>query len=331
MTRRPTLGIRVVGPTWTRRIVVDHAAAFAGYAAADPLASVDREGYLSAFRFASDFRQYFADNGNSEREYGGVCWSDWLWLDVDRTDLGRALDDARRLAATILSLYADLDGDDLLLFFSGSKGCHVGIPTAAWQPEPDPHFHRFARAFCERLAALAGVAIDAGVYSLTRLFRAPNSRHRKTGRHKRRFDFDSFMGMKLESIERLAERPEPFEVPAAQATCEAAAADWQAAVAWTRRQADTQAARQAALADGAPALNRQTLDFIREGADEGNRHRRLYSATRNLAELGCPTALAHALLTDAALDCGLTPRDVHRQIECGLKDHGKLQRDTANG
>jgi len=48
----------------------------------------------------------------------------------------------------------------------------------------------------------------------------------------------------------------------------------------------------------------------------------LYSAARNLGEFGCPPALAHALLTEPGLDCGLAPKDVHRQIECGLKDQG---------
>ncbi|MDB5297248.1 MAG: hypothetical protein JWO31_3231, partial [Phycisphaerales bacterium] len=50
------------------------------------------------------------------------------------------------------------------------------------------------------------------------------------------------------------------------------------------------------------------------------RHRRLYAAARNLAELGCPPALAHALLTDPALDCGLTPADARRQVDCGVRE-----------
>lgn len=77
--------------------------------------------------------------------------------------------------------------------------------------------------------------------------------------------------------------------------------------------------RHAALTNGTPRLNRATLDFIRDGADQGDRHRLLFSAAANLAELGCPSALAHALLTEGALDSGLPPAEVRRQIECGLK------------
>jgi hypothetical protein len=68
-------------------------------------------------------------------------------------------------------------------------------------------------------------------------------------------------------------------------------------------------------------LNRQTLDFIRDGANVGDRHRLLFSASANLAEFGCPPALAHALLTEPALDCGLSPSEVRRQIDCGLSHH----------
>ena len=76
-------------------------------------------------------------------------------------------------------------------------------------------------------------------------------------------------------------------------------------------------------------LNRLTFEFIRGGTAPGGsgddvttgegRHRRLFSAAANLAEFGCPPEFAYALLTEPGLDCGLTPADVRRQIDCGLK------------
>jgi hypothetical protein len=319
----PSYGFRVVGTARTRRIVVDHAAAFAAYAACDPRAGIDREGYLSAFRFTNAFRDYFGANGSSERGFHGVCWADWLWLDVDRGDLRTALDDARRLAAAVLQRYADLDSDDLLAFYSGSKGFHLGIPTCLWRPPPDERFHLFARRFCERIADLAAVRIDDGVYTLTRLFRAPNTRHPKSGLHKRRLEIDALMNLSLDGIQRLAKRPEPFDLPTSTATCDQAARDWCEAATWVGQQAEVKANRRAALANGTPRLNRQTLDFIRDGADQGDRHRLLFSAAANLAEFGCPPALAHALLTEGGLDSGLPPKEVCRQIECGLNHTGK--------
>jgi hypothetical protein len=331
MTRLPHVGFRVVGTAWTRRIVVDHAAAFAAYAACDPRAGTDREGYLSAFRFTNAFRDYFVGNGNSERGFHGVGWADWLWLDVDRDNLQHALDDARRLAAAILERYRDLDADDLLAFYSGSKGFHLGVPTCAWQPLPDERFHLFTRRFCERLAGLARVRIDDGVYTLTRLFRAPNTRHPKTGLHKRRLEIDTLMNLSLEGIQRLVGRPEPFDPPPRAAASGQAAADWRDATAAVCREAEVKAERRAAVLNGTPTLNRQTLAFIRDGAGQGDRHRLLFSAAANLAEFGCPPALALALLTGAGLDCGLPPADVRRQIDCGLSHADKQREGKGDG
>ena len=59
-----------------------------------------------------------------------------------------ALRDARRLAGAILDRYRELDDDDLLVFLSGGKGVHVGIPTASGVPSPRRRFHEIAKRFC---------------------------------------------------------------------------------------------------------------------------------------------------------------------------------------
>jgi hypothetical protein len=322
MTSTPfRFGFRIVGRVSAKRWPVDAGAALAAYAACDPRAEVGRESYLSAFWFGADSRDHLTQTG-STKGFNGVCWSPHIWWDIDSEDDPQAaLDGARRLAATILERYAALDDDSLLLFFSGAKGFHVGLPTF-WQPAPSLDFHRVARQFAEGIAQLAGVTIDTSVYDKVRAFRAPNSRDPKTGLHKRRLSFDELTALSLDGIRQLAGRAEPFDLPAPTATSERAAADWQAAITAVSRQSEEKVRRRAAAAGGAETLNRLTLDFIRDGANEGDRHRLLFSAAANLAELGCPPALAHALLTEAALDCGLSPSDVRRQIDCGLR-HGR--------
>jgi hypothetical protein len=313
---------RIVGPIWERRRLVNADTAFRAYAACDNRAEVQREGFLSAFCFGPDFRQLLESTG-STAGFGGVCWAPWLWLDIDRADdLVAALADARRLAAFILARYPALDDDDLLAFYSGSKGFHLGIPSSVWKSEPSATFNRVVRRFAESIADAAGVVIDIGVYDVVRAFRAPNSRHPKTGRHKRRLSHNELMGLSPERVLLLAERPEPFDLPAPTGRDEQAAADWLDAERRVAEEAEAKAKRQAER-NGTPALNRLTLDFIRDGADQGDRHRRLYSAAANLAEFGCPHLLAHALLTEAALDSGLPPSEVRRQIDCGLAHTGK--------
>ncbi len=167
-------GFRICGNCTSPRRLVDAAKALAAYAACDELAALDRESYLSAFQFGADFRRHLESTG-STKGYSGESWTPWLWFDIDRADPQAATDHARRLSAACIERYGVAD-DDLLLFFSGSKGYHVGLPTALWQPQPSVMFHRTARRFAEQVAELAGVAIDTGVYDRVRAFRAPNSR-----------------------------------------------------------------------------------------------------------------------------------------------------------
>lgn len=324
MTIATTLwvGFRVLGPATSRRRLIDFDAAFGAYAECDPRAEVHREGYLSAFTFGAEFRRHLADTG-STRGYNGPCAAPWLWFDIDGQDLDATLRDARRLAASILDRYRTLDDDDLLLFFSGSKGFHLGLPTS-WGPAPSLTFHRAARRLAEALAGAAGVSIDSGIYDRTRLFRAPNSRHPGTGLHKRRLTLDELLHLDVARVRQLAGVPEPFAVPTVTTADSQAAADWQAALRAVETEVKAKSQRLAAEAAGVPQLNRATMDFLRDGARVGDRHRMVFSSAANLAEFGCPPALAHALLTPAALDSGLAPAEVRRQIDCGLQHTGPI-------
>ena len=314
-------GFRILGACDEERRLVTHADAFAAYASLDPRAAVEREAYLSAFTFGDDFRGLLQSTG-SVKGFGGACWSAWLWFDIDRADLDAALGDARRLALGLTERY-HLDDDALLIFFSGSKGFHIGLPSSLWGPEPSTSFHRVCRRLAEGIGEAAGVVIDTGVYDRVRAFRAPNSRHPKTGLHKRRLTLDELTGLSLDGIRLLASKPAPFDLPDPPPICERAKADWNDAAELVSK-ANAAKVTRTGNGNGTPTLNRQTIAYIRDGASEGDRHRLLYSAARNLAEFGCPSALAHALLSEPGLDSGLAPKDVHRQIECGLSDQSPI-------
>lgn len=309
------LGFRVLGDCRQPRRLVDWGAAFRGYAECDPRAECQCESYLSLFTFGTNFREHLAATG-SPAGFSGPCWAPFIWLDVDREgDLPAALEDARRLCA-VLTDKLGIAEDDVFTFISGSKGFHLGIPSGAWQPAPGRDFHRIARGFAEAAAELAGATIDAGVYDKVRCFRAPNSRHPKTGLHKRRLSVDELMHLGTNAIIKLAAEPADFELPAPTYRSEPAAALWAEAADRVQREADARAERRAS-GDAPSKLNRTTLNFIRNGASVGDRHRLLYSAAANLAELGAPLPLCFALLEESALDCGLPPSDVRRAVENG--------------
>jgi hypothetical protein len=316
---------RIVGsPIGGRRRLVSAPAAYAAYAACDPRCNLETESYLSAFWYGSEFRDYLSKFGGV-KNYDGECWSPWLWFDVDREgDLGAAQRDTARLASHLVARY-QIAPKDLLIFFSGSKGYHVGCPLS-WQPSPSVRFHLVARYLAERIAGDVGIAIDPAIYAKTQPFRSPNSRHAKTGLHKRRLSLDELSRVTIGEILEAARQPAPFNLgyPITPAPNELLRGRWV--------EAETEAAQAALLpsrpsktisteaaAQGEPRLNRATLEFIREGAAEGDRHRLLYSAAANLAEFECPPELAYALLLEPALDSGLSPSDAKRQIDCGLE------------
>jgi hypothetical protein len=199
-----------------------------------------------------------------------------------------------------------------MIFFSGSKGFHIGVPTSLWGPVPSGSFHLVAKQFAVELSGQDKVRIDGSVYSKVQLLRAPNSRHPKTGLHKCHLTVDSLFKLSIRGILERAKAPCPFDVPEEPANCTKATTLWQSLVETVEHQtADSQRFPKAKPT----RLNRSTIDFIRDGAVEGERANRLFSAAANLAEFGCPPDLAKALLEEAALDSGLKPKEMARQIE----------------
>jgi hypothetical protein len=318
------LGFAIEGTVKDKRHVVLHAATFSGYATLAEWVNPAAEAYLSAFAFAPDFRQHVREQGGSTRGYAGRCGASIIWWDIDRRDdLGRALDDARRLVGNILDEFRSLDEADPLVFHSGSKGFHVGLP-AVWNPPPSTTFHRAARRFAETIADRASVTIDTSVYDKLRPFRLPNSRHPNTGRFKRRLDIDEFMNLPIDRILELAAEPIAFNLPTPKLSPDDLA---RLNALWSEAASADEQAREAAAArrstDGPARLNRSTLEFLRDGANDGERATRLFQAAANCGEFWSVAELAEALLTEAALDCGLTPSEVRKQIADGLRHGGK--------
>lgn len=309
-------GFRIAGDTRNDRRLIAWSAAFVAYCECDEKADTGAECYLSAFCFGDAFRRYL-DANRTTKGYIGETYSSWLWFDIDRNEFEQATIDARRLACGLASRYA-ID-DELLVFFSGSKGFHLGLPTSLWGPLPGPSFAGHCRAYAESIASLHQVGIDLSVYDRVRAFRAPNSKHPKTGLHKRRVLLDELLHLEPSRLRGLASEPVAFDVPRAPRTNQQAVADWQAAVdAVDHKQAEIASRR---VGCGSSTLNRSTIDFIREGASV-DRAVSLFAAAANLAEFGCSMELAFALLSESALDAGLPPSEVRRQIECGIRKGG---------
>lgn len=328
MTLDPTgfrFGFRVLGNVFETRRLIIHAAALGAALSLDARSELEREQYLSNFTFADDFADYLRSK-ESTAGFDGPCWSRWLAFDIDREgDFESAVRDARKLAAFVADRWR-LEGDDLLLFFSGSKGFHLLAPlAAAGSPPPSIDFAAVCRRLAENLSGAAGVEVDRSIYDRQRLFRSPNSLHPKTGLRKRPIAFDELLFVKPSAIRERAREPQAVELPPPPRPADQAVADWrQAAEEAASRHATRSKTNGGGEAATAGRLNRATLAFIRDGAAAGERNARLFSAAANLAELGSPPRLTHALLTEPALDCGLSPAEACRTITNGHK-HGEKQ------
>lgn len=316
-------GFRIVGPCTGDRRRVDAATAFQAYCRCDSKAGVEREAYLSAFQFDAGFAEHLARTG-SPAGFTGSTWSPFVWLDVDRDEaaggIARALADTRLLVNVLDERYG-VPRAALVPFVSGGKGMHLGIPTALWAPLASSDFSAVCRQFAETVAATAGVAIDVSVFDRVRAFRAPNSKHPKSGLHKRYVPVEILDTVTVNGVLDMALTPEPFDVPNSDGveSTDMLVAEWDRAARVVAEKAAADEKRRVEIANGdrPVTVNKLTRAFLKGEVEAGGRHRLLYSAAANLSELGCSLTAVRALLTEPALDTGLPPKDVARAIENG--------------
>jgi hypothetical protein len=328
-----TSGFWCQGKRGARRLV-RWGPCMAAFARAEGGLPLDQECFVSAFTFDVSLRTHLDAHRGSEEGFAGPTFAPLLWFDVDAADLDDALLSARRLANYLLFQSHGLGDDDVLAFFSGMKGVHLGMPVLDGAAPPGSSFHRACAAFAARVAREVGAGIDGSVYTATRLFRAPNSRHATSGLFKVRLTHDELMNLDAAGIRKLAAAPRPFDWPQALpawAAWNALAEVWRAAEADTAAAAAVRVERVASAA--AHHVTRETLDVLSGGlaalldvpeaaraADpvHQSRHRRLVRAAGNLAECGVPSATIHQLLTEAGLDARITPSEVRRAIDNGI-------------
>lgn len=317
-------GFRTLGREAERR-ETDWRLAFTAHVEADPKAMTPGECFLSHFQFPDEFRQHVSTKG-STAGYAGPTWLEWLIFDIDvEGDIDEALKQARRLAAWLVNQFK-IEPDDVMVFYSGSKGFHIALRSSLWDGQPAMEFHRYARQFAEVLAANADVKIDSGVYARVNLLRAPNSRHKKTGRFKVQLRYDELQSLTSEEIFTIAAEPRAGWIPKHTPFAEEAADCW-AEVCKLVDDEQTATIERRASGGKASKLNPTTRAFLMDGAFVGDRHRELFSCAANFAEFSSVEELTFAILTPAGLNSGLTASEVQRQISCGLRhgerSHGK--------
>jgi hypothetical protein len=311
-------GVIVRGAPSAERKIVNYDSAFSAYLGGE--LESDGEAYLSAFCYPKPFLDYVRGHGFAG--YAGTVYARYIPLDFDSADDPlAAIESAQRLLLWLEGTAA-ADLSAVIVCYSGAKGAHIRLPIGEMLAEPSPDFPKIARAFAALLARDAGVRyLDNAIYDSARLLRLPNTRHPKTGRLCVPFNGGEFSRMKPEAVVSAGAGDRRDGVPAIEPG--ATWADWTLRDYWARA-ADyvrRKAAAVPASADDRAALNRDTLEFIRDGAGNGARHLRLFQAAANLGEFGASERLARALLSEAARDSGLPVREIENTIAAGVR-HG---------
>jgi hypothetical protein len=312
---RAPLGVRVLGGAENPRQIVSRSKAVTLYAHADPSVQPELPAYLSAFAYPEAFRQHYDTTGSTAGYLGPVAVPDFNF-DIDRPDLDVALRDARRLSQFVAYRYTV----DPLVHYSGSKGFHVSLLTGGFI-EPAPDNHTIAQALACRLAGEIGVEIDQGVYLKVQLWRAPNSRHHRTGRHKVRIDLDELLYLSPDQVRRIAADPVPYDPPMSSSVPARLVADWNAVAAEVRLdRPERRVRRHATNGEARTRINPLTRTLLTDPTSIriGERHKTILSAAADLAEFRTVDDLITALLMSPGLDTGLPPREVARQISCGI-------------
>lgn len=166
--------------------------------------------FASIFRFKDNFKKHVESTGSVKGADGFECFSDYLFFDIDDSkELDKALDGTKKLIRH-LELNCNLSLDHIRVWFSGSKGFHVGIPSVIFGITPSTDLPRIIKTIAFDLAD--GMGIDTSIYEKNRLFRMENSIHSKTGLYKIPVSINQLFSSSKEEIKKLANSPKEIDV-----------------------------------------------------------------------------------------------------------------------
>lgn len=158
--------------------------------------------FTSMYRFTSELETFVAKTGSVSKMPPTSVWSDYLWLDIDSSD---DLESAKETATAVISNLSAIDKSiesRLVLYFSGMKGFHLGIPSVLFGLVPSSDLPQIHKKLALKLAA--GREIDCGIYQQTRLLRLPGSLHEKSGLYKVRLSLEQLLNLSVAEIMTLA-------------------------------------------------------------------------------------------------------------------------------
>ena len=145
--------------------------------------------YASMFRFDHNYKKLCDSTGSVRGTSSLLCYADYLWFDIDATELNQAIVSARQLIINI-ELLDNAVGNYLVNFFSGAKGFHIGIPSQFFGAVPSTKLPHIFNSLSTSIAR--DLRIDLSVYEKNRQWRIPNTLTCKSGLYKLPTTFEQF-------------------------------------------------------------------------------------------------------------------------------------------
>ncbi len=164
--------------------------------------------YRTIYRYPEEFYSYFKSH-KTVSGYVGLAYADFLPIDIDNKDLGKAHETAKMFLNRLLHNY-EVDLKGLYIFFSGAKGFHILLPDALFGLRPSEHLPHAFKIMAPKLAE--GIKIDTVIYDHVRLFRLSNTKHSKTGLYKVQLTAAEVIHKNIDEIKQLAANPRRVDI-----------------------------------------------------------------------------------------------------------------------
>lgn len=165
----------------------------------------NHKAFISLFGYGPEIVDWVKMNGSVEG-FSGSFHLQTFYFDIDNEDLNKSLKDTQRLVKLLYKNYG-VHPDDLLIYFSGNKGFHVGLPQKLFGGfDANPNLPSQIKNLAKELVQ-DKVDIDFSIYKPNLIFRLPHSKHSKSGKFKVPISINELAD--LDEILEIAEYPRP--------------------------------------------------------------------------------------------------------------------------
>jgi hypothetical protein len=156
--------------------------------------------FVSAARYDESLPEYIKNSEKGKiRGFDGNIWYDFIIIDIDEID-------PRKIGVFMqhLEINYGIQIDYCRMYFSGSKGFHVLIPTPIFGLKPSDQLHAIVKDLVHKIADNI-LMYDTSLYDKVQIYRLPHTKHSSTGAYKVPLYYEE-LSKGLDYIRRISEK-----------------------------------------------------------------------------------------------------------------------------